>query len=83
MSNLQRMNNASYGIETYLRKQGIDVSGKGKKVNKIMVEFLKSRNLPYVQWNNKYKGLYTPNIRNAPLVQANFLFFQKFVRDNY
>lgn len=81
MSNLKELTAAAYAIDTYLKRQGFDVSGGGKKVNKIMVAFLKSRNLPYVQWNNKFKGLYTPNIRNSLLIQANFQFFKDFIKN--
>lgn len=80
MSNLQRKTNACYGIECWLRSQGLKVTTKS--VSEITADFLKSKNLPYVKFNPKYKGLFTASICNAELVQENFRDFKRFVIDN-
>lgn len=79
MSNLQRMTNASYGIECYLRSKGIKATTKN--VSDITASFLKSKRLPYVKFNPKYKGLFTANIQNATLVQEHFKEFKKFIEN--
>lgn len=77
MSNLKRMTRASYGIECWLRKQGL--KSTTKFVSDLTAEFLKSKQLPYVKFNPRYKGLFTANICNAILVQENFEEFKAFV----
>lgn len=77
MSNLQRKTNASYGIECWLRKQGL--KSNTAFTSKLTAEFLKSKGLPYTNYNPRYKGLFTANIRNAELVQEHFDEFKKFV----
>ena len=42
-------NRIAKNINFFLKKQGFDVGGKGKKQNNIMVSFLKEFNLPYVK----------------------------------
>lgn len=81
MSNLQRKANALYGIIKWLEKQGYNYSYK--IINKILIEFLKSKNIPYIKPNPKYKGLFTSDICNAEKVQLYFNEFTKFIKDNY
>ncbi len=81
MSNLQRLTNASYGIECWLRKQGL--KSTTKFVSDITADFLKSKKLPYTKFNPRYKGLFTANIANAELVQEYFKEFQQFVIEKY
>jgi hypothetical protein len=80
MSNLQRKTNACYGIECWLRSQGLVVNTR--TVSEITADFLKSKKLPYTKFNPKYKGLFTASICNAELVQENFKEFKKFVVNN-
>jgi len=79
MSNLQRMANASYGIEKYLRSKGL--KSNTAFVSKITAKFLKSKGLPYTNYNPRYKGLFTANICNAVSVQENFEEFKQFVEE--
>lgn len=81
MSNLQRLTTASYGIECWLRKKGL--KSTTKFVSDITAEFLRSKKLPYTKFNSRYKGLFTANIVNAPLVQEYFEEFKKFVIEKY
>ena len=81
MSNLQRLTNASYGIECWLKKQGL--KSNTAFVSKLTAEFLKFKKLPYSNYNPKYKGLFTANIANAELVQEHFKEFQVFVIEKY
>lgn len=81
MSNLQRKTNACFGIETWLRSQGLKVTKK--TVSDMTAEFLKSKNLPYTKFNPRYKGLFTAAICNAELVQENWNEFKEFVTYNY
>ena len=52
MSNLQRLTNASYGIECWLRSQGLKTTTKS--VSDITASFLKHKNLPYTKFNPRY-----------------------------
>ena len=81
MSYLQRKSNYAYGIRKFLSSKGYDVGGKGKKENQIMINFLKENNLPYVKWNNRYKGLNTANLINAVTIQENFNEFRKYIEN--
>ncbi len=81
MSNLQRKTNALYGIECWLRKQGLVVNKR--TVSEITASFLKSKGLEYAEFNPKYKGLFTAAISNAEDVQAHFKEFKEFVLKNY
>ena len=81
MSNLQRLTTASYGIECWLRKQGL--KSTTKFVSDITAEFLKFKKLPYSKFNPRYKGLFTANIANATLVQEHFEEFKVFVTEKY
>ncbi len=78
MSNLQRRTNASYGIECWLRKEGL--KSNTAFVSKLTAEFLKSKGLPYTNYNPRYKGLFTANVCNAELVQEHFKEFKEFVK---
>ena len=82
MSYMQRKSNDAYAINLFLKRRGFDVSGKGRKQNKIMVEFLKSKGLPYKKWNNNYKGLNTADLINAETVQQHFQDFRNWI-ENY
>ena len=81
MSNLQRKTSACYGIECWLRSQGINVTTK--TVSEITASFLKSKGLPYTKYNPKYKGLFNAGICNAQTVQEHFKDFKTFVLENY
>lgn len=81
MSYLQRKVNWARGVRKFLEKNGHDVSGSGRKSNKIMVEFLKEHNLPFEEWNFKYKGLNTADLVNAEVIQENFPLFRKWVEN--
>lgn len=77
MSNLQRLTKQSYKIECYLRDKGLP--SNTRYVSNITAEFLKSKNLPYMKYNPRYKGLFTANIQNAPLVIEHFEEFKTFI----
>ena len=81
MSNLQRKTNACYGIECWLRSQGLKVTTK--TVSDITASFLKSKGLPYTKFNQRYKGLFNAGICNAETVQEHFKDFKAFVVENY
>lgn len=81
MSNLQRKTKACYGIECWLRSQGIKVTTKS--VSDITASFLKSKGLPHTTFNAKYKGLFNAAICNAESVQQHFSDFKHFVIENY
>lgn len=80
MSNLQRLTNGSYGVQTYLGNQGYDVSGRGVKLNKVMIRFLKHKGLRYVRWNYRYKGLFTADLSNAVTIQEHWKEFKDWVQ---
>ena len=77
MSNIQRKVSACYGIECFMRKNGMKVTSK--TVADITGEFLKSIGLPYHKHNSRYKGLFTAAVCNAEAVQERFGEFRKFV----
>ena len=79
MSYAQRKANWAYGITNYLDSKGFDVSGRGQKQNKIVVEFLKSIGEPYVRWNYNYKGLNDALQVNSEAVQQRFKEFKLFI----
>lgn len=79
MSNLQRKTNACYGIECWLRGQGLKVTTK--TVSDITTEFLKYKGLPYTKFNPRYKGLFNAGICNAQSIQEHFSEFKKYVID--
>lgn len=79
-SNLQRLTNGSFYIERYLRNLGFDVGGRGKKLNDILVEYLKSKKLKYEKWNPRYKGLFTANLSNSSTVLDNWDDFKKYIK---
>ncbi len=79
MSNLQRLTFKSHGVQKFLSSKGYDVSGKGKKLNTIMVQFLKEHKLPYKRWNSRYKGLFTADLNNAVIIQDNWKLFKKWI----
>ena len=54
MSNFQRRTNDCYGIECWLRSQGLKVTTK--TVSEITASFLKSKGLPYTKFYPRYKG---------------------------
>jgi hypothetical protein len=81
MSNLQTKTRACYGIECWLRSQGLKVTTK--TVSDITAEFLKSKGLPYTKFNQRYKGLFKASICNAERVQENFNDFKTFVLNKY
>ncbi len=83
MSYLQRKTNYCWGIQVYLEKNTNLGNIWGAKLNKVLVKFLKEKDLPYIQWNHKYKGLNTADIRNAETVQENWKSFKEWVKLNF
>ena len=81
MSNLQRRTNAAYGIERWLSSKGYKVTNK--TTADMTCAFLKSKGMKYVKFNQRYKGLWTPIICNALLVQEHFTEFTQFILKNY
>ena len=82
MSYTQRLAGYSYGVHHFLRKQGFDVSGSGKKANDIMIEFLKSKKLKYSRWYKPIKNnLKTADMFNAETVQNHWQEFREFITD--
>lgn len=79
MSYLQRKANYAYGVQCFLEKNGFDISGRGQKQNKIMVDFLKEKGLPYTKWNFNYKGLNTADLINSETIQEHFNDFKKWI----
>jgi hypothetical protein len=80
MSYTQRLAGYSYGVHNFLRKQGFDVSGSGKKANDIMIEFLKSKKLKYRPWHaNQKHSLKTADMFNAETVQEHWREFREFI----
>lgn len=77
MSNLQLLTKKVYKIESYLRSKGLP--SNTSYVSNITAEFLKSKNLPYMKYNPRYKGLFTANIQNASSIIDNFDEFKTFV----
>ena len=83
MSYTQRLANAAYGVSCFLRKQGFDVSGSGKKANDIMIQFLKSKKLKYRPWAaNQKHSLKTADMFNAELIQEHWKEFRNFIHEN-
>lgn len=82
MSFAQRKAIAAYGVLNFLQKKGFDVAGRGYKLNKIMVAYLKERQLPYAKWNPKYKGTNTADQINSLKIKENWPDFKKWVEQN-
>lgn len=84
MSWAQRKGIAAHGISVFLNNQGysVDFTNKGHKVNKILVEFLKMKGLPYHKWNWKYKGCNTATLINAEAIQENWREFREWIIEN-
>ena len=82
MSNLQRLTTASYGVQCFLQKHGYDISGCGIKLNRIMVDFLKEKKLPYKNWNHRYRGLFTADLYNGETIQEHWMEFRNWVLEN-
>ena len=73
MSYTQRLAGYSYGISNYLRKQGFDVSGSGKKLNDILISFLKYKGLGYRPWKaNQKDSLKTADMWNAEIISLEY-----------
>lgn len=70
-----------YGVQNYLSKLGYDVSGKGYKMNKILIRFLKAKGLRYQKMNPKYKGDFGADMHNAITVQHHWADFVRFIRN--
>lgn len=77
---MQRKANDAYGVQSWLRKQNIHLSKR--KFNSLLVEFLKSKSLPYKKWNNNYKGLNTPDLINSEIVQEHWNEFKEWFLNN-
>lgn len=84
MSHLQRLTNGVTGIQKYISNvSSLGFINNERKLNDIMIEFLKSKNIKYSKWNSRYKGFFTAAKFNAKLVQGNFSDFKIFIRTNY
>lgn len=84
MSHLQRLSMAANGVRKYISNvSSLGCINNSRKLNEVMIEFLKSKNIEYVRWNKKYKGLFTADLFNAKTVQANWKDFKIFIRQNY
>lgn len=79
MNHLQRKANYAYGICVFLARHDFDVTGNGHKQNKIMIEFLKEKGLPYQKWNWNYKGLNTADLINAETIQDHWKEFKEWI----
>lgn len=84
MSHLQRLTNKVHGIQKYISNvSSLGFINNERKLNDIMIEFLKSKNIEHSKWNSRYKGLFNAAKTNAKLVQDNFDDFKIFIRTNY
>ena len=79
----QRKANYAWGIANYINKNTTLGWLKPRKLNEIMIEFLKSINLKYMQWNPRYKGCNTPDLINSVAIQENWDLFKKWLKENY
>lgn len=80
MSNLQRLTRDAFYIRNFLSNKNFDVGGKGKKLNEIMVSYLRDRKLKYVKWNPRYKGLFTADINNSSTILENWDDFKLYIK---
>ncbi len=81
MSYLQRKANYAYGVSVWLGKQSIGFVSR-KKMNNIMIDFLKSKSLPYKKLNYNYKGLNTADLINSEYIQENWDEFKQWFLTN-
>lgn len=79
MSRMQRILNSAHGVREFLNKKGYDVSGRGHKMNDILVEYLKEKKLPYVKYNKRYKGVYSADVKNSLTIQEDWQSFANWV----
>lgn len=75
---------AAYGIRNYLHNVGLEhkVVENSKKLNEILISYLKDSNLPYVKFNPRYKGLNTADLVNSLKIQEDFSSFRKWIEIN-
>lgn len=73
----------SLEYDSYVEKNSSLGHQSPRKLNLIMIEFLKEKKLRYVKWNNKYKGLNTPDLINAETIQDCFGEFVIFIKSRY
>jgi hypothetical protein len=81
MSEMIRKLHAQQGIRNFVEKH-IDPhhTMSDFKLNKdVLLPFLKQHKLPYVKWNNKYKGTYTACMMNSLEIQKNFELFSTYI----
>lgn len=84
MSHLQRLSNKVAGIRKYIAGvSSLGVINNDRKLNDVMCEFLKSKNIKHQRWNRNYKGFFTPEKFNATLIKQNWDDFKIFIRTNY
>lgn len=81
MSEMIRKIHAQRGIRNYVEKH-IDprhTMSDHKLNNDILIPFLKEHKLPYVKWNNRYKGTYTACMMNSLEIQKHFQLFCNYI----
>jgi hypothetical protein len=83
MSYMQRKLNYCWGVQKFVENNTNLGCISGAKLNKVMVKFLKEHNLPYKEWNYKYKGINTPDIINAETIQMNWKEFRGWSIETY
>lgn len=86
MSHLQRLTGNRMGIVKYIASvSSLGYVNNYRKLNEILCEFLKSKNIESKKWNKKYKGLFTADLYNCGLIQSadNWKDFKIFIRTNY
>jgi hypothetical protein len=80
MSEMIRKLHAQQGIRNFVEKHLGGEHMSDFKLNKeILLPFLKEHKLPYVKWNNRYKGTYTACMMNSLEIQDNFELFSKYI----
>lgn len=71
---------AQRGIRNFVEKHLPGEHMSDFKLNKeILLPFLKEHKLPYVKWNNRYKGTYTACMMNSLEIQDHFELFSKYI----
>lgn len=85
MSHLQRLTSSMVGVSKYISNVSSLGYLKNKKLNDVLIEFLKSKNIEYKRWNSKYKGFFTADLYNSSIIQQeeNWKNFKIFIRTNY
>ena len=64
---------ANYKIQNFLQQIGIyfQLANSCRPLNRLIyVPFLKENNLKYKKWNNRYKGIFTAEMKNALIIMS-------------